>query len=194
MMQIITSRFPSSSINPPTTGSTNINTPWNLSYWMIPSGSQGSTVYPSFNPIHAWNYYSSYASGSGSGIDDTQTVWGQQELILQDKWYHIALTWNKNNAPTYFINGRKYQGIDLPETYYVGEKPQYINFPYFLKGYITNLRVSEDVIYTGEFTPPQGENPYGFESGSTLFYAPLSASGDFSYIASGSKTIDISFV
>jgi hypothetical protein len=54
--------------------------------------------------------------------------------------------------------------------------------------------VSTDVIYNNSFTPPQGENPYGFESGSTLFYVPLSASGDTSYIASGSKTINVSYV
>jgi hypothetical protein len=193
VMQLVTARFPSSSTNPPATGSTNIITPWGLSYWMLPSGSQGSTAYPSIDPIHAWYYYATYASSSGTGVSSAQSVWGQQELILQNKWYHIALTWDKNFAPTYFINGRKYQGTDLAGSYYVGDKPHFINFPYFLKGYITNLRVSKDVMYTRDFTPPQGEDPYGFISGSTLFYVPLSSSGDFSYIASGSKTINVGF-
>jgi len=192
MMQIISSRFSGSA---PTVGSTNAGlTDWSLNYYMLPSGSQASTSYPSLDPIHSWNYYTTYASSSGTGVSTSQTTWGQQELILQNKWYHIALVWNQNNAPTFFINGRKYQGTNVAADYYLGDKPYLINFPQYLKGYITQLRVSTDVIYTNDFTPPQGENPYGFISGSTLFYVPLSASGDTSYIASGSKTIDVSYI
>ena len=162
---------------------------------MLPSGSQASTFYPSLDPIHAFYSTFSYYNETGSGATGVaNNIWAQQELILQDKWFHMVLTWDENNAPAFYINGRKTSGVDVTSNYYNPKNPWYINFPQYLKGYITQLRVSTDVIYTSNFTPPQGENPYGFVSGSTLFYVPLSTSGDISYTASGSKTINVSYI
>jgi hypothetical protein len=193
MMQIITAKTPS---DPPATGSsTTGNLSWSIYRWQFPNGSRGNVAYPSLEPTHAWYYRVDHYNETGSGATgQTRALFAQQEIILQDKWYHIALTWDQNTAPTFYVNGRKYESTDASANYYPPINPWYINFPQYLKGYITQLRVSTDVIYNNSFTPPQGENPYGFESGSTLFYVPLSASGDTSYIASGSKTINVSYV
>jgi hypothetical protein len=193
MMQIVTARVSGSA---PLTGSSTVgNRSWAIDYWMLPSGSQASTFYPSLDPIHSFYSTFSYYNETGSGATGAaNNIWAQQELILQDKWFHMALTWDENNAPSFFVNGKKTSGIDVTSNYYNPKNPWYINFPQYLKGYITQLRVSTDVIYTSNFTPPQGENPYEFVSGSTLFYVPLSASGDTSYISSGSKTINVSYI
>jgi len=193
MMQIITARVSGSA--PLTGSSTTGNRSWAIDYWLLPQGSRGSTAYPSIEPTHAFYSVFSYYNETGSGATGVaNNIWAQQEIILQDKWHHMAITWNENTAPAFYINGRKTSGNDVSAGYYNPEKPWYINFPEYLKGYITQLRVSTDVIYTSNFTPPQGENPYGFVSGSTLFYVPLSASGDTSYITSGSKTINVSYI
>jgi hypothetical protein len=191
MMQIVTAKTPTS---PPTQGNVTGNTTWSINYYLIPSGSKGNSNYPSLEPTHAFKSIVTYYNNTGSGSTSvTKNLWSEQELIKQNKWHHLALTWDQNNTPSFFINGRKTSDTDLSTNYYPPEKPWYINFPFYLKGRITHLRVSSDVVYTNEFTPPEGENPYGFVSGSTVFYMPLSASGDNSYIASGSKTIDIGY-
>ena len=100
----------------------------------------------------------------------------------------------KNKEPSVFFNGAKHSVTDAPAGEHLRINPSFINFPELLKAYIRHLRVSTKVIYTTSFTPPQGETPYGFTSGSTLFYMPLSSSGDTSYISSGSKTINITYV
>jgi len=193
MMQVITARRPE---DPPLTGSsTTGNRSWAIDYWLLPQGSRGSTAYPSLEPTHTFYSIFSYYNETGSGATGVaNNIWAQQEIILQDKWHHMAITWNENNAPAFYINGRKTSGNNVSAGYYNPQNPWYINFPEYLKGYITQLRVSSDVVYTSDFTPSQGDTPYGFVSGSTVFYLPLSASGDTSYIASGSKTIDVSYI
>jgi hypothetical protein len=191
MMQIVTAKTPSL---PPIQGNVTGNNSWAINYYLLPSGSKGNTNYPSWDPTHAFQHVTTYYNQTGSGTTGTtNAVWAQQELIFQNEWLHMAITWDENNAPVFFVNGRKTSGVDVASNYYAPKNPWYINFPFYLKGRITNLRVSSDVVYTNEFTPPEGENPYGFVSGSTVFYMPLSSSGDFSYIASGSKIINIGY-
>ena len=104
------------------------------------------------------------------------------------------MTWEKNSAPSVFFNGAKHSATAASSEQYLRINPSFINFPELLKAYIRHLRVSTEVIYTTSFTPPEGETPYGFTSGSTLFYMPLSGSGDNSYISSGSKVINVTYV
>ena len=101
------------------------------------------------------------------------------------------MTWDNQKSPILYIDGKKSTTTSIASEYLPGDEPESINFPCDLKAYITHLRVSEDVIYDDNFNPPQGATPYGFTSGSTLFYLPLSQSNDLSYQASGSKVINV---
>jgi hypothetical protein len=178
---------------PPPTNDFTGNRNWSLNYYLDPHGTTinlGPT-----DPSHSLYGIAQYWNDTGSGASAVQKrIWGTNSLIKQDKWHHIAMTWEKNNAPSVFFNGAKHSATAASSGQYLRINPSFINFPELLKAYIRHLRVSTKVIYTTSFTPPQGETPYGFTSGSTLFYMPLSGSGDTSYIASGSKTINVTYV
>ena len=169
------------------------NRNWSINYYLDP---QGTTInLGPDDPSHSLYGIMWYYNTTGSGDAAVQKrIWGTQSLIKQNEWFHIAMTWDKNSAPSVFFNGQKHDATAASTDQYPGINPWYINFPEYLKAYITHLRISSDVKYTNSFTPPEGENPYGFVSGSTTFYMPLSASGDTSYIASGSKTINVSYL
>lgn len=169
------------------------NRNWSINYYLDP---QGTTInLGPDDPSHSLYGIMWYYNATGSGAAAVQKrIWGTQSLIKQNEWFHIAMTWDKNNAPSIFFNGQKHDATAASTDQYPGINPWYINFPEYLKAYITHLRVSSDVKYTTSFTPPEGENPYGFVSGSTTFYMPLSSSGDNSYIASGSKTINVTYI
>lgn len=176
---------------PTSSFSGNIN--WSINYYLDP---QGTTInLGPDDPSHSLYGIVWYYNATGSGDAAVQKrIWGTQSLIKQNEWFHIAMTWDKNNAPSIFFNGQKHEATAAGTDQYPGINPWYINFPEYLKAYVTHLRVSSDVKYTNSFVPPEGENPYGFVSGSTVFYMPLSASGDTSYIASGSKTINVTYI
>ena len=178
---------------PPPTDSFSGNRNWSLNYYLDP---QGTTInLGPTDPSHSLFGLAQYWNDTGSGDAGRQKrIWGTNSLIKQDKWHHIAMTWEKNNPPSVFFNGAKHSVTAAPEGEYLRINPSFINFPELLKAYIKHLRVSTEVIYTTSFTPPQGETPYGFTSGSTLFYMPLSGSGDNSYISSGSKVINVTYV
>lgn len=176
------------------TSRSNDNNNWRIDYHMYP---QGTTLDDGIDgPAHLFysktKYYNDF--GSGSSATDRE-IYNKFNIIEANEWKHIALTWNEQSAPALYINGRKATDTtSISSGYLPGHEPESINFPCDLKGYITHLRVSKDVIYNSDFSPPQGAIPYGFTSGSTLFYIPLSQSSDLSYQASGSKTINVLFV
>ena len=72
-----------------------------------------------------------------------------------NNWYHIAIVLRgpnlygyvngglvSNTAPSYFLDNSKI---------YVGYN--YTNYPYWWKGNLTSLRVTQSAVYTGNFTP-----------------------------------------
>ena len=170
------------------TSRSNDNNNWRFQYQMYPQGDDGGGT-----PQHAFYAQSKYFDGFGSGSNATNRGnLGKFNIIEANQWTHIAYTWNNQNSPALYINGNQYLNTTaIPAEYLPGDEPESINFLCDLKGYITHLRVSKNVIYTDNFNPPQGATPYGFTSGSTLFYLPLSQSNDLSYQASGSKVINV---
>lgn len=176
------------------TSRSNDNNNWRIQYQMYP---QGTTLDDGIDgPDHSFYAQNKYYDGFGSGSNTTDRGnRGKFNIIEANQWTHIAYTWDNQVLPALYINGKKYKSsTTIPSEYLPGDEPESINFPCDLKGYITHLRVSKDVIYNDNFTPPSGATPYGFTSGSTLFYLPLSSSQDLSYQSSGSKTINVLYV
>jgi len=177
---------------PPPTNDFTGNRNWSLNYNLDP---EGTTInLGPREPSHSLFGIAQYFNTASNEPGTQKRIWGTNSLIKQDKWHHIAMTWEKNKAPSVFFNGAKHSATAASADQYLRINPSFINFPELLKAYIRHLRVSTKVIYTTSFTPLQGETPYGFTSGSTLFYMPLSGSGDNSFIASGSKTINVTYV
>jgi hypothetical protein len=175
------------------TSRSNNDNNWRIQYQIYP---QGTTIDDGLNgPSHLFYSNIAYYEGFGSGSTGTgEEIRNKYQIIESGSWKHIAMTWDNQNSPILYIDGKKSTTATISSNYLPGHEPESINFDCDLKAHITHLRVSKDVIYNDTFIPPSGANPYGFTSGSTLFYLPLSNSGDFSYQASGSKTIDILYV
>ena len=174
------------------TSRSNSNDNWRIQYQMYP---QGTTVDDGLDgPSHLFYSNIAYYDGGTGSSATTRDVLNKFNIVESNEWKHIALTWDNQNSPRLYINGKPSNSSTISANTLPGKGPESINFPCDLKGYITHLRVSKDVIYSDNFTPPTGTTPYGFTSGSTLFYLPLSNSVDFSYQASGSKTIDVLYV
>ena len=169
------------------------NNNWRIQYQIYP---QGTTAADGLNgPSHLFYSNIAYFEGFGSGSNGVgEEIRNKYKIIESGSWKHIAMTWDNQKSPVLYIDGKKSTTTSILSEYLPGDEPESINFPCDLKAYITHLRVSEDVIYDGTFIPPSGATPYGFTSGSTLFYLPLTSSGDLSYQASGSKVIDVLYV
>ena len=117
---------------------------------MYPQGDDGGGT-----PQHAFYAQSKYFDGFGSGSNATNRGnLGKFNIIEANQWTHIAYTWNNQNSPALYINGKQYLNTtSIPAEYLPGDEPESINFLCDLKGYITHLRVSEDVYTLTILTP-----------------------------------------
>jgi hypothetical protein len=79
-------------------------------------------------------------------------------LVLTNTWQHIALVWTNNNVKIYINGTQRASGT----RYAVGLTNQYFSIGRgsigsatgYWNGYISNMRVVNEAIYTANFTPP----------------------------------------
>jgi hypothetical protein len=106
--------------------------------------------------------------------------WGCRAIFERDTWYHVAVEWgyptpaavkHKILHSIIYINGKKIGDIitdeDAPAQYSnalrfrtntsVANEPAKLVFPESLEGAIDELRISDCVRYTADFTPPDKE-------------------------------------
>ena len=135
--------------------------------WYYYSAADGtSTVRPVF---HIGEGYPSYGVGFRrrsslfAGMYGNSNAFGLTESDYVGQWMHLAIVVTSSNSATYYVNGvsQATQSVNfsnkanLPLSIlgYVSGVT-WNNFFYDVNGYITDLRVTNSAVYTGNFTPP----------------------------------------
>jgi hypothetical protein len=131
-----------------------------IEMWAWPRGTvaQNAEVYNKTYGIQLylangiWNWY---GSSTSSGYNIIDTFNGGSARVNQ--WQHIALVRNGNTFTSYF-NGQAVSTATASGAFENNSDPLYIGryatggFPY--NGYLTGIRLTKDVVYTGNFAIP----------------------------------------
>jgi hypothetical protein len=144
----------------------------------LPSGNTQSTVYTilSNNSYHMWAIGNTTLFSIKKDSSNYQSITGITWPV--NTWFHLAVT-QSGNTQTVYLNGTSVgtltdtttwfnAGLSLSVGYYVYGTQSYFN------GYISNLRVTNTVVYSGSFTP--STKPLTAISGTQLLMNTVSSS------------------
>ena len=172
----------------------------------MPSG-QGTTF-----TLECWVYitsltgYNAITRGNGSGFYDfgiTSTgaitldnsgivniCVSATGLVTTNNWYHIALTRSTGNIYKIWLNGTNVATSSANNTSFTANTTiGYSSFStaHYFKGYISNFRVTNTLVYTANFTPPTA--PLTAISGTSLLLNGINAGIVDNAIKSDSITV-----
>ena len=113
-----------------------------------------------------------YVSSTGVGLNGNSVTLISHTVNNLNKWVHVAFTRDNSNALcTLYVNGKS---VGTSTTTFSGSSaPLAIGFnldnapaSYYYNGSITDLRISDNVRYTSDFTPPA--EPFTTDSNTAL--------------------------
>ena len=143
---------PSFSINWSTYGNFTIEGYFNITNW---SSANPVSIFGTNGSGNTIGYV--YSNGSiGFGINGVNEFISATGLVNAGIWYHIAFVRNGTNI-TIYLDGVAVASTSSASTYLSNTTNYFlVGFtlsPYYFKGYMSNFRFTNTVVYTGNFTP-----------------------------------------
>jgi hypothetical protein len=98
-----------------------------------------------------------YSSGQiGFGINTVNEFVSPTGLVLSNRWNHVAFV-KSGTSLTIYLNGKAVASTSSASTYLSNTSNAFTiarnTAPYYLKGYVSNFRFTNTVVYSGNFTP-----------------------------------------